>query len=356
MGTFTDNLLKLTDFPFSYSLISLLALIRYRESFLNQPLETLGPLLILMGFIATTLAILDPFGVLQEVSLKGLRTIKITSLRRSGFISDPEFRSIHVFNTSADRVAYPDSFFLPLAYSVVGASFADPLASSKDKRKPRNPFHHLSENIDLSRWAASMALLGLRDQTLRTQWVRREIDKITSLIYFLLVLSFFVLAVFLFPGFVDYFAEGSQGGNQTRGDGGVTITVGSNNAALSINNAIGPTAEGGYEQARIGIIVFSMVALGGVLYMLVKRIRELRGNALITLIYLLTREAYLVARPLIKIDDETIEKSLQEVEGYLNNGNWIMADFLTRSIRVDYHHLFSEKLSSKEDDRSLGIY
>jgi|SRR5215216_7753301 len=70
MGTLTDNLLKLTEFPFSYSLISLLTLIFLREGLLDQPLEKLAPLLILMGFVATTLSIIDPLGALQKRLLK----------------------------------------------------------------------------------------------------------------------------------------------------------------------------------------------------------------------------------------------------------------------------------------------
>ena len=57
MGTFTDNLLMLTEFPFSYSFIGLLALIFGKGIDVEDPLANLGSLLILMGFVATTLAI-----------------------------------------------------------------------------------------------------------------------------------------------------------------------------------------------------------------------------------------------------------------------------------------------------------
>jgi hypothetical protein len=73
MGTFTDNLLKLTEFPFSYFFISLLLLVSYGESFLNQPIESLDPLLILMGFVATTLSMTDPIGGIQKIWLKALK-------------------------------------------------------------------------------------------------------------------------------------------------------------------------------------------------------------------------------------------------------------------------------------------
>lgn len=102
MGTFTDSLLKLTEFPFSYSFLSLLILIstpipaespvnpsnstdtpqppvqQPSNSTDNEPglfsdefLQRLGPQLILMGFFATTLSIVDPIGYLQKSLLLG---------------------------------------------------------------------------------------------------------------------------------------------------------------------------------------------------------------------------------------------------------------------------------------------
>jgi hypothetical protein len=73
MGTLGDTLLKLTEFPFSYSLIGLLALIFGNGLNLEEgSLDKLGPLLILMGFIATTLSITDPIGALQKLFLLDL--------------------------------------------------------------------------------------------------------------------------------------------------------------------------------------------------------------------------------------------------------------------------------------------
>ena len=68
MGTLGDNLLKLTEFPFSYSFIGLLALIFGEGLNLGEiSLDKLAPLLLLMGFVATTLSITDPIGALQNL-------------------------------------------------------------------------------------------------------------------------------------------------------------------------------------------------------------------------------------------------------------------------------------------------
>ena len=62
MGEFTQNLLKLTEFPFSYSLMGLLALIFGQDTNLEDlSFAKVGPLLILMGFVATTLFIYHIF-------------------------------------------------------------------------------------------------------------------------------------------------------------------------------------------------------------------------------------------------------------------------------------------------------
>jgi hypothetical protein len=72
MGSLGDNLLKLIEFPFSYSLIGVLALTFGGKGLLNDE-PSLGPLLILMGFVATTLSITDPIGAFQKLFLNGFR-------------------------------------------------------------------------------------------------------------------------------------------------------------------------------------------------------------------------------------------------------------------------------------------
>jgi hypothetical protein len=61
MGEFTQNLLKLTEFPFSYSLMGLLALIFGQSTSAGEEFSfvRISPLLILTGFVATTLSICD---------------------------------------------------------------------------------------------------------------------------------------------------------------------------------------------------------------------------------------------------------------------------------------------------------
>jgi hypothetical protein len=66
--------------------------------------------------------------------------------------------------------------------------------------------------------------------------------------------------------------------------------------------------------------------------------------------YLLVRDAYTVAGLVIKIQDETFEKRLQEVEKYLDNTDWTLANILVRSLIGDYDNLFFEKLRLMQED------
>lgn len=60
-----NNLLKLTDYPFSYGIAGLLLLINGHGTVFTQ-IETFGPLLLIMGILGTTLSITDPIGNLMR--------------------------------------------------------------------------------------------------------------------------------------------------------------------------------------------------------------------------------------------------------------------------------------------------
>jgi hypothetical protein len=83
MGEFTQNLLKLTDFPFSYSLLTLIAQISGHE--------ITAPLLLLMGFFATTLSICDPIGHIQRPIIKGRKLPEFKMLEASIYFENQIF-------------------------------------------------------------------------------------------------------------------------------------------------------------------------------------------------------------------------------------------------------------------------
>jgi hypothetical protein len=417
MGTFTDSLLKLTEFPFSYSFIGLLALIFGQGlNFGDEEFFTkLGPLLILMGFVATTLSIIDPIGALQKrVLLRGLRSPAESYIDKRSELSYPELLTLRVFGRG-----YYEIFWSGVIMTSSNHTFLDRMYKAKKKIvKPE------TEMNDEERYELVNDLVALRDYTLDTAWVVREIDKITATIYFIVVIIVFISALFLLPSFEDKFLTAFQGGIQTEGGDGGTKSVGGTNASeqaqeeqqqlgQSVQQETAPPAEtttteaigkdlvippprtaiatteannmqtaiaevdAGLEtlspieanasntagsgeglEARIIIIAFSISALVAVSYMFYRRIRELRRNAFIVFQYLVTEYAFRIARVVIKIENETLEKSRQEIEQHLTSGYWSLAEISLRIWVNEYDAAFFERLdlANIEDYRDFGIY
>jgi hypothetical protein len=221
MGTLGDNLLKLTEFPFSYSFFGLLILISGGGGlFEDASLEKLGPALILMGFFATTLTITDPIGALQKVLVKGRGSESTESwqLRRhkmlvdlvSGpdsaeyesrvidkIVTDIEFLNLRIFGKhgraffkyDAILASLSPSFLMEFIYYATGRIKRKPITYSdeyderrlwprnyaidpEDTRKHEFPGYLSFISNDylsgLHRWEISLLALSLRDSTLRT--------------------------------------------------------------------------------------------------------------------------------------------------------------------------------------------
>jgi hypothetical protein len=391
MGTFTDNLLKLTEFPFSYSLISLLALIFYGKSFLIQPIET-GALLILMGFVATTLSITDPIGVLQRDLLrKGRLRRKVQNSKSSKTesshsqgsqeVSEEELKQLEqhkpiatedvehleelrVFGYKIDKeVLKYHSIAASLSYDFLKKYRADAEAPSdkssegvkKENQKKGDKINDadIEENYtsDVSR-----AVHRLINSTLKTKWLTREIDKITSMAYFLVVVGLFISVVSLavgYPKAVDKFVFVLQGGNQSGGStnqmegsvGGGTTTDG---------NQSGGTSLTGYNLlTTIGILAFSVGAFIIVLIMLIKRLKELRRNALTAFQFLVTRLAYRIARRVEQKLDKGFQDDLDEVENrYMDSNDWGLAELWMGQLMQDYRDLFHRAFNSSSNKKN----
>jgi hypothetical protein len=228
MGEFTQNLLKLTEFPFSYSLLGLLALI-FGHGINPEELSfaKIGPLLILMGFVATTLSICDPAGAIQRAIIKGRRK-KLpwkrfdTSFHIFGSPIHKHFPLAYIFAITylPENIKKKGS---PIDWDVVRRVFEyekeqrswgfEPLKRSQQHQIPikrstifseENPdygpiFGEFSKEFrkiglddirGLAHW-----LEGLKQQTVRTKWITAEVDRINALVYFIIVISVFIVAL-----------------------------------------------------------------------------------------------------------------------------------------------------------------
>jgi hypothetical protein len=156
---------------------------------------------------------------------------------------------------------------------------------------------HLTEIAEL--------LGGLKDQTIKTKWITEEIDRITALVYFMVIISLFIVATQLYPVFLQNFAQ-------------------------FFNENI--------ESTKLVILIFSILALIAVSIMFILRILGLLTKASIVF-------KYLTALGAIKMDKENFKTTLQDIERYLNDNNWTLAEYWVEDrIQREYTELFLKKV------------
>jgi hypothetical protein len=103
----------------------------------------------------------------------------------------------------------------------------------------------------------------------------------------------------------------------------------------------------GGEQTRIIILGISVGIFLGVLRELYPRLNSLKNNAFTSFIYLVEREA-------IRIDvtkkekKDSFDKSLQEIERYLNNGDWNLATMLVQRVNDEYNDFIRREWIDKK--------
>jgi hypothetical protein len=311
MGEFTQNLLKLTEFPFSYSLIGLLSLIFGQGTNLEElSFNQIGPLLILIGFVATTLSICDPIGAVQRLIIKG------RELRMFKFKNADDLTWASIFG---DSIIYhfPLPYLFAIAfspedikkkYTMIDWDSIDQAVHSGEelfgksyaKTKVVDELNKI--HID-TLMGIGYLLEGLKQQTVKTKWITAEIDRVTALIYFMIIISLFIVATHLSPVFLQNFAQFFEN----------------------------------IELAKLGILIFSILALIGVIIMFIYKIFGILQKASVVFEYLTSLEA-------IKKDKENFKTTLESIEHYLDDNNWTLAEYWVKRIQVEYTELFLIKV------------
>lgn len=137
---------------------------------------------------------------------------------------------------------------------------------------------------------------SLKRQTTNTNWLRVEIDKITGMAYFAIVIFLFIIAGLTMTNFLDNFV-------QTFLDA---------------------------DLAKLILMIFSSAAFVSIVYMIFRRWQSLKENAIIVFDFLLELDA-------IKVNRANFERPLQQIEQYLNNKEWTLARYWTSRIYADYY-------------------
>jgi hypothetical protein len=422
MGSLGDNLLKLTEFPFSYSFIGLLLLISGGGGlFEDASLERIGPLLILMGFVATTLSISDPVGRLQKALLVIGEGFKVkdaffgfrVEVKESALPTDlqkqihearvkldeagekgrdlrekiREFQLENSYDEEAEAPPYDEDLdselqkliAAGLVHLILQVRIFGPSLSALIERMripirvvvclisnfqfyrnknnqvttyfTSNIFHKtVFENLEYQdQDQLAVKIRSLKRKTVDTIWVTREIDKITSMGYFIIVVATFIYAILFLPNVVDTFVDTFQAGNQTR-----DLAIQHINAAIAANEvndlhttraeveaaieALRPLVDGNGDTLWTTLIIsiFAIVALGAVSTILIKRARELQSKCLTTFKFLVLQNA-------IKIKRDTFEKRLEEIRQFLVDGDWTLAEVEVERLMEEYDDLVSKE-------------
>lgn len=149
-------------------------------------------------------------------------------------------------------------------------------------------------------------LEGLRLQTIRSKWITIEIDRITGVIYFIIIILIFFVASIYYPHFLDVFVK-------------------------AFNNV---------ETTRTWIQIFAFVTLIMMSFMIAFRILELQKKASLVFRYLAT-----LGRP--NIMNAVFEPTLSNIERYLDSGDWTLAEYWLDRTEIDYLTFYLNEVKPK---------
>lgn len=142
-------------------------------------------------------------------------------------------------------------------------------------------------------------LYGLGLRTIRSRWITAEVDRITALIYFVIVITVFIFAIYFISDFINIFVK-------------------------AFNNN---------EFVRPGMYVLASLALSGVSMILVIRIITLQSKTTIAF-------RYLTALETIKTDGINFMNPIQNIERYLDSNDWILSGYWLGRVESDYKKFF----------------
>jgi hypothetical protein len=185
MANVVDNLLKLTDYPFAFSLTGLVLSISGQQSIWSNPsLSVVVPFITLAGLLATSISITDPFGNLIRFVVRQGPVFKKRLL----------FRISRLLGTSRLKKKTWDPYNLFTDEDLQRLIFSGARRIPTDPKERASMYHHMEDYV-------SHYFKSLRTNALSTNWMSYEIDKIVSIFYFLVILILIVVSVNYRPAF-----------------------------------------------------------------------------------------------------------------------------------------------------------
>lgn len=343
--TLPEYLLKLTDYPFSYSLVGVIFFTLFGESISTYvfKIEFL-PVLTIIAILGTAFAIIDPFGrIIKYLSLKSSK-VSVPTFDRSG---------LELFNNKNDEM---DKMFLEHVIGLYSQNGYVPDELKRDLRRmllkiqnekldreqelsdvngmrgeaiPDSIYRSIMDiRNDLLKAKKKEEFLTILDFTItvdttassaiQTSWINTEINKIVAITYFASIIVVFYLISVLKPVlFVNYFLNTYEAFSHQQHI--VPLLISENFYSIgSIQFDFGKliTNYMTFETITSILAVVLYSVLLALLFVLYVEIRFLQTKIRTVVVYMLT-----VERQSSELTDYS-----QKMNQHLSNGEWVLAD------------------------------
>jgi hypothetical protein len=176
LANIKENLIKLSDYPFTYSVLGSIFVIVFKTniSTVNTSFNEFIPVLIFIGIIGTIISIIDPFGRLtKHILLVVSITMDLIQLKKPSSFDE----GLRVY--TKDKSLFFLIFF--------GLYRKELLEERTVQKKVLPKIVTKNNKRQIQRWE-NLNLL----RVLNASWINYEIDKLVSTIYFIIALVFLI--------------------------------------------------------------------------------------------------------------------------------------------------------------------
>ena len=344
--TLVENLLKLTDYPFSYSLVGVLFFIFFSESISSYVLRIeFLPILSIIGVFGTALVITDPFG--RIVKKLGLRASKVSvpSFDQSGlnlFDNEDQMFLKHILELYSEYGYITDEFkrelrrrllqvqnkkldleqeisdINELKAEAVGASVYDRIV---DTRNNLSLLKKQEDFLIMLDFALTVDTTG--STAVRTQWINTEINKIVGIIYFAFIILILCTSFILKPSlFTNYFFNLFEPLNHQHHV--IPLLIHSNFYMFEYTVYVDYVkllsdymVIENITQVLAIILYVVLIGLGAVLF---HEIRLLQRKIRTVVVYML----------IVERESSELTDYVQKINQHLSNNEWILAELWTK--------------------------
>jgi hypothetical protein len=339
MASIKEDLIKLTDFPFAYTSVGLILVITFGTKIdWTNPLEEYLPILFFVGIIGTIISITDPFGKLTKLLIRIRYMIKKSELDsiiqnliflmlmrievcldeelskyekdlKNKNIDLPEKRKI---NTFIPDVGYSQQY-KPINPDLINEKYSlyEDLRGEKkfSKNELLSNFEEIvsfGSGIDEPESKKASPFIN---NSLKTNWINYEIDKLVSNFYFLIILSLIITLIANIEYYQMFlnFVNTNENNNSNK-----TETPSSNNSNSTIKNSEL------FSELRIPILQIFTGSFFGILAVFLYSTYKLSSKLVIVGFYLfvLTKRY---------IDTQQSKDIIDSLNTYLETHDWGMA-------------------------------